>query len=133
MIHMRQCAPWLPGHHVWIYICKPFPLLFFPFFSFSSLALFAFWLRSSVVSVLFSLISEILLRKKSMIKLIFLIQRKMSSGLAYDLFALCPWSHTTAGRCEYICTIHFFSLNLSFFFFISVPQLVWGFEEEIKS
>ena len=48
-----------------------------------SLALFAFWLRSSVVSVLFSLISEILLRKKSMIKFIF-VPRFGSSELAHD-------------------------------------------------
>lgn len=62
-----------------IYIISPPPptsLLF-------SLALFAFWLRSSVVSVLFSLISEILLRKKSMIKFIF-VTREESSGLAHD-------------------------------------------------
>ena len=42
----------------------PVPLLFLsPLFS-SSLALFAFWLRSSVVSVLFSLISETTLRSR---------------------------------------------------------------------
>ena len=42
----------------------PVPLLFLsPLFS-SSLALFAFWLRSSVVSVLFSLISETALRSR---------------------------------------------------------------------
>ncbi|KAK4189755.1 hypothetical protein QBC35DRAFT_128791 [Podospora australis] len=41
----------------------------FPFFS--SLALFAFWLRSSVVSVLFSLISETTLRSRIVIILIF--------------------------------------------------------------
>jgi hypothetical protein len=41
------------------------------FFFLFSLALFAYWLRSSVVSVLFSLISEIVLLDKSMIKSIF--------------------------------------------------------------
>ena len=40
-------------------------------FFFSSLALFAFWLRSSVVSVLFSLISESALRSTIVIILIF--------------------------------------------------------------
>ncbi len=54
-----------------------------PMFMLFSLALFAFWLRSSVVSVLFSLISEILLREKSMIKFIF-VTGEGSSGLAYD-------------------------------------------------
>jgi hypothetical protein len=41
------------------------------FFFFFSLALFAFWLRSSVVSVLFSLISETTLRSRIVIILIF--------------------------------------------------------------
>jgi hypothetical protein len=50
-----------------------------------SLALFAFRLRSSVVPVLFSLISEILPREKSMIKSIFVF-RDGSSGLAHDPF-----------------------------------------------
>ena len=58
-------------------------LSFRPVFNFPPLALFAFWLRSSVVSVLFSLISEIFLREKSMIKSIFVL-REASSGLAYD-------------------------------------------------
>ena len=40
-------------------------------FFFSSPALFAFWLRSSVVSVLFSLISESVLRNTTLINLIF--------------------------------------------------------------
>ena len=43
----------------------------FELFLLFSLALFAYWLRSSVVSVLFSLISEIVLLDKSMIKSIF--------------------------------------------------------------
>ncbi len=54
-----------------------------------SLALFAFWLRSSVVSVLFSLISEIPLRGKSMIKIIF-VTCEGSSGLAYDFSHCVP-------------------------------------------
>ena len=52
------------------------------FFSLSSLALFAFWLRSSVVSVLFSLISERPLRRLIVIIPIFGI-RADSSRLAY--------------------------------------------------
>jgi hypothetical protein len=48
----------------------PTPILFI-FFFFSSPALFAFWLRSSVVSVLFSLISESVLRNTTLINLIF--------------------------------------------------------------
>jgi hypothetical protein len=48
-----------------------------------SLALFAFWLRSSVVSVLFSLISERCLRTSIVIIPIF-GQRTASSMLAYD-------------------------------------------------
>ncbi len=61
----------------------PFPNLFF----LSSLALFAFWLRSSVVSVLFSLISETTLRSRILIILIFV--HRMSSLWA------CPWSTST--------------------------------------
>ncbi|KAL0939236.1 uncharacterized protein CTRU02_205846 [Colletotrichum truncatum] len=52
-------------------------------FSLSSLALFAFWLRSSVVSVLFSLISERSLRRPIVIILIFGLGEK-SSVLAHD-------------------------------------------------
>ncbi|KAL0941857.1 uncharacterized protein CTRU02_204620 [Colletotrichum truncatum] len=52
-------------------------------FSLSSLALFAFWLRSSVVSVLFSLISERSLRRPIVIILIFGLREK-SSVLAHD-------------------------------------------------
>ncbi|KAF0332680.1 hypothetical protein GQ607_000696, partial [Colletotrichum asianum] len=48
-----------------------------------SLALFAFWLRSSVVSVLFSLISERSLRRPIVIILIFGL-REESSVLAHD-------------------------------------------------
>ena len=50
---------------------QSFALLFFLF----SLALFAFWLRSSVVSVLFSLISETGLRTLFVIILIFGLER----------------------------------------------------------
>ena len=53
------------------------------FFFFSSPALFAFWLRSSVVSVLFSLISERSLRGPIVIILIF-ETRAVSSVLAHD-------------------------------------------------
>ncbi|KAL7947992.1 hypothetical protein V8C42DRAFT_271398 [Trichoderma barbatum] len=52
-------------------------------FLFSSLALFAFWLRSSVVSVLFSLISERSLRRPIVIILIFDLGAA-SSVLAHD-------------------------------------------------
>ena len=69
------------------YIIPHLPRPFFSFFC--SLALFAFWLRSSVVSVLFSLISEILLREKSMIKFIF-VPGKSSSGLAHDILHCVP-------------------------------------------
>ena len=64
-------------------------IILHPIFSFFSSALFAFWLRSSVVSVLFSLISEILLREKSMIKFIFVFSER-SSGLAHDLLHCVP-------------------------------------------
>ena len=57
-----------------------FPTLV-PFFL-SSLALFAFWLRSSVVSVLFSLISEIFLREYLLINLIF-FHSSEAAGLAH--------------------------------------------------
>ena len=50
------------------------PPLSFPFSLFSP-ALFAFWLRSSVVSVLFSLISESTLRSTIVIILIFVFGR----------------------------------------------------------
>ena len=69
-------SPSLPGtHNSYIYPTTLRPLL-------SSSALFAFWLRSSVVSVLFSLISEIILRNESMIILIF-VPRRRASVLAY--------------------------------------------------
>ena len=74
-------SPLLPGHSPQVYNRRPSHLSFL--FSFLSLALFAFWLRSSVVSVLFSLISEIFLREKSMIKFIF-VTGDGSSRLAYD-------------------------------------------------
>ncbi|KAL4979976.1 hypothetical protein BDW66DRAFT_84747 [Aspergillus desertorum] len=60
-------------------ILSPIYLLFF-FFS----ALFAFWLRSSVVSVLFSLISESVLRNTTLINLIF-GSRGRASVLAHAL------------------------------------------------
>ncbi|KAL2019605.1 hypothetical protein VTK56DRAFT_9502 [Thermocarpiscus australiensis] len=56
-------------------------------FLFFSLALFAFWLRSSVVSVLFSLISESALRSTIVIILIFVTRRT-------SLWA-CPWLSAT--------------------------------------
>jgi len=53
-------------------IYKPLPSrALWKFLSFFSPALFAFWLRSSVVSVLFSLISESVLRNTTLINLIF--------------------------------------------------------------
>lgn len=57
------------------------PLPSFLFF-FSSPALFAYWLRSSVVSVLFSLISESFLRKTTLIIPIF-GSRDLASVLAH--------------------------------------------------
>jgi hypothetical protein len=63
------------------YISSLSPPPFQPFF-FSSSALFAFWLRSSVVSVLFSLISESVLRNTTLINPIFR-DRDWVSALAY--------------------------------------------------
>jgi len=60
------------------------------FFFFSSPALFAFWLRSSVVSVLFSLISESVLRNTTLINLIFGL-RGWASVLAH------AWPHSVIG------------------------------------
>ena len=96
-----------------LYTTTPLPLSALFLFS---LALFAFWLRSSVVSVLFSLISEILLRKKSMIKFIF-VHSDGSSGLAHDPL------HRVTGL-----TLPPVDANT---FFIRVPSLFWGFGEEI--
>ncbi len=48
----------------------------------ANIVLQAFWLRSSVVSVLFSLISEIVLRNKTLINLIFGSRRSNPSVLA---------------------------------------------------
>ena len=100
-----EVSPWLPGRQLWIYICvhPPFSLFF------SSSALFAFWLRSSVVSVLFSLISEILLREKSMIKFIFVLG-ETSSGLAHDVLHCVPGLTLPLG-------------DANNFFFISVLSL----------
>jgi hypothetical protein len=65
------------------YIISPYPSkLRFSFLLFS-LALFAFWLRSSVVSVLFSLISERCLRTSIVIIPIFGL-RVVSAVLAHD-------------------------------------------------
>ncbi len=50
---------------------------------------FAFWLRSSVVSVLFSLISETSLRRHFKINLIF-VTSSHTAGLAY------VWGHSVA-------------------------------------
>lgn len=68
---------WLPGSSL-------------SFFFFSSPALFAFWLRSSVVSVLFSLISESVLRNTTLINLIFGL-RGWTSVLAH------VWPHSVIG------------------------------------
>ncbi|KXJ90977.1 hypothetical protein Micbo1qcDRAFT_163681 [Microdochium bolleyi] len=75
----------------------------------------AFWLRSSVVSVLFSLISESSLRRTININLIF-ITRVRSSVLAHDRRPPCPWYYTASRRREP-------------FFFIAVLELVSGSEE----
>ena len=72
-----------------MYIFSIFPLSF-QFFLFFFSALFAFWLRSSVVSVLFSLISETVLRDFSLIIPIFDL-RRLCSGLAYHCW------HSVAG------------------------------------
>ncbi|KAF3804772.1 hypothetical protein GCG54_00004041 [Colletotrichum gloeosporioides] len=90
-------------------------LFVFLFFFFSSLALFAFWLRSSVVSVLFSLISERSLRRPIVIILIFGF-REESSVLAHDS------SHSVPG-----ITLPPGDANL---FFHCMPWLVQGYEEE---
>ncbi len=90
--------------------CSPSTLLLF------SLALFAFWLRSSVVSVLFSLISEILLREKSMIKFIF-VTGEESSGLAYDSSHCVPGLTLPPGDANS--------------FFHQRSQLAWVIEEEV--
>jgi len=72
------------GSRAWNIYCSPCtcPLSFF-FSSFSFPALFAFWLRSSVVSVLFSLISERPSRGYSKIIPIF-AARRQPSVLAHD-------------------------------------------------
>ena len=71
-----------------------------------SLALFAFWLRSSVVSVLFSLISEILLREKSMIKFIFVFG-ETPPGLAHGLLHCVPGLSLLSGDANlfFICVL----------------------------
>lgn len=110
-VHRTSKSPLeLPGHCPSLYNL-PSPSNF----HFFSLALFAFWLRSSVVSVLFSLISEILLRKKSMIKFIF-DPREESSGLAYGSLHCVPGLTLPPG-----------DANL---FFHQCAQLDWVFGEE---
>ena len=89
------------------------------FFFFSSSALFAFWLRSSVVSVLFSLISEILLREKSMIKFIFVLG-ETSSGLAHDVLHCVPGLTLPLG-------------DANNFFFISVLSLSGSLKKKSRS
>ncbi|OHW92748.1 hypothetical protein CSPAE12_08629, partial [Colletotrichum incanum] len=81
-----------------------------------SLALFAFWLRSSVVSVLFSLISERSLRRPIVIIPIFGLREK-SSVLAHDS------SHSVPG-----ITLPPGDANI---FFHYVLWLVQGHGEEI--
>ena len=71
----------------------PFPLFFFSF-----PALFANWLRSSVVSVLFSLISESFLRKTLLIILIF--GNRDRPLCLHTSVAQCHWAHTTPDRRE---------------------------------
>ncbi len=94
-----------------VYIPRGLPTIAF----FPSLALFAFWLRSSVVSVLFSLISEIVLRDNSMIKFIFGIRWRLPV-LAYSL------RHRVTGL-----TLPPVDANL----FHHWLQLVWSLEEEV--
>ena len=76
------------------------------FFFLSSLALFAFWLRSSVVSVLFSLISERSLLRPIKIILIFGF-RMVSSVLAHDSIHSVPGITLPPGDAN---LIFFFSL-----------------------
>ena len=86
----------------------------FQLFFFSSSALFAFWLRSSVVSVLFSLISERVLWNSTLIILIFGL-RAVSSVLAHDSAHSVPGITLPPGDAT------FFRCSL---------QRVWGCEEE---
>lgn len=81
---------YLPGHWSSTYVRV------FPHTPLLSLALFASWLRSSVVSVLFSLISEIFLREKSMIKFIFVNSEVILWACSWSL-TLCHRSYTAAG------------------------------------
>lgn len=84
LCHVRFCRrpPHRPPHNFYKTEHWSRPLLVF-FFFLSSLALFAYWLRSSVVSVLFSLISERCLLASSLIIPIFGF-RMVSSVLAHD-------------------------------------------------
>jgi hypothetical protein len=69
----------------------------------------AFWLRSSVVSVLFSLISEITVRGETLINLIFGSSRSNPSVLA-------QWISGTVSEalhCRLVTQIHLFIIPLS--------------------
>ena len=93
----------------------PLPPFGFLFLLFSS-ALFAFWLRSSVVSVLFSLISETALRSRIVINLIFVTRRS-------SLWA-CPWSTATVSL-----VLHCLQATRKFLFHCTLG-LCSGCEEE---
>jgi hypothetical protein len=85
--------------HPVAYISLPPLALLFP-----SLALFAFWLRSSVVSVLFSLISETFLREHSRLFL-FLKPADGSLGLLTAVGTVSPVFH-------YLWPTRLFSLSI---------------------
>ncbi|CEI62260.1 unnamed protein product [Fusarium venenatum] len=82
-----------------------------------SLALFAFWLRSSVVSVLFSLISERSLRRPTLIIPIF-GSRVIPSVLAHGFTHCVPSITLPLGDAN----AHLFGLNL-FIAYLGLPGL----------
>ena len=102
----------LPSHTAPpVYIRRPPCRAFGLFLFFLSSALFAFWLRSSVVSVLFSLISEMFLR-----------------GTNFDYTYFCTWQ-TVFGAChQAVCTVslalHYRLVTRITFFFHHAPWLV---------
>ncbi|KAH6961042.1 hypothetical protein DER45DRAFT_184878 [Fusarium avenaceum] len=77
-----------------------------------SLALFAFWLRSSVVSVLFSLISERSLRRPTLIIPIFGF-RAVSSVLAHDPTHCVPGITLPPGDANYMGSVFHYLLGLA--------------------
>jgi hypothetical protein len=87
--HGHVCRPTFALPAVYI-SCPPLALLLL------SLALFAIWLRSSVVSVLFSLIAETFLRELPY-HTYFSHQPTMLTGLAHSSLALCRSYRTIWG------------------------------------